>query len=130
MTVIDVGANVGLTMLAWAAVGDKGRVVAVEPRSDNCRLLLLSAGLNSAYTIELLPVAADRARGLAHLGVAIGTNGGFVSDDSSALLDGRAVIVPTFPLDELVDGPVHLIRVESRGGGLVMEGAASIISEY
>ena len=132
MTVVDVGANVGyFTMLAWAAVGNEGRVVAVEPRSDNCRLLLLSAGLNSAFSIELLPVAADRNRGLAHLGVAIGTNGGFVPDDPSALLDGRAVIVPTFPLDELVDGPVHLIKVDVEGAeGRVMEGAASIISAY
>lgn len=65
MTVVDVGANVGyFTMLAWAAVGDDGRVVAIEPKSDNCRLLLLSAGLNSAFTIELLPVAADRAKDL------------------------------------------------------------------
>ena len=132
MTVIDVGANVGyFTMLAWAAVGNGGRVVAVEPRSDNCRLLLLSAGLNNAYTIELLPVAADRTRGLAHLGVAIGTNGGFVSDDPSALLDGQAVVVPTFPLDDLVDGPVHLIKVDVEGAeGRVMDGAASIIATH
>ncbi len=132
MTVVDVGANVGyFTMLAWAAVGDGGRVVAVEPRSDNCRLLLLSAGLNGAFTIELLPVAADRTRGLAHLGVAIGTNGGFVADDPKALLDGSAVIVPTFPLDELVDGPVHLIKVDVEGAeGRVMDGAADLISTH
>ncbi len=132
MTVVDVGANVGyFTMLAWAAVGDGGRVVAVEPRSDNCRLLLLSAGLNGAFTIELLPVAADRTRGLAHLGVAIGTNGGFVPDDPRALLDGSAVVVPTFPLDEVVDGPVHLIKVDVEGAeGRVMDGAASIISTH
>jgi FkbM family methyltransferase len=132
MTVIDVGANVGyFTMLAWAAVGNMGRVVAVEPRSDNCRLLLLSAGLNGAFTIELLPLAADRNRGLAHLGAAIGTNGGFVSDEPSALLDGSAVIVPTFPLDELIEGPVHLIKVDVEGAeGRVIDGAASIISSH
>lgn len=132
MTVVDIGANVGyFTMLAWAAVGDGGRVVAVEPRSDNCRLLLLSAGLNSAFSIELLPVAADRNRGLAHLGVAIGTNGGFVGDDPSALLDGRAVVVPTFPLDDLVDGPVDLIKVDVEGAeGRVMDGAASLLATY
>src|ERR1035438_8642446 len=41
MTAVDIGANLGYyTMLASRLVGPAGRVVAVEPNSENCRLLL------------------------------------------------------------------------------------------
>ena len=132
MSVIDVGANVGyFTMLAWAAVGAEGRVIAIEPRSENCRLLLLSVGLNQAVSVELLPIAADRERGFAHFGTYIGTNGGLLADNASALLDGRGVVVPTFALDELVNGPVDLIKLDVEGAeGRVIDGARALVAEW
>ncbi len=64
MTVVDVGANLGYySLLASRLVGPSGRVVALEPNSENCRLLLSSLRLNGSSNVQLLPVAADRARG-------------------------------------------------------------------
>ena len=63
MTVVDVGANLGYySLLASRLVGPTGRVVALEPNSENCRLLLSSLRLNDITNVQLLPVAADRAR--------------------------------------------------------------------
>ena len=43
MTVVDVGANIGYyTVLASQLVGPSGRVVALEPNSENLRLMLAS----------------------------------------------------------------------------------------
>ena len=65
MTVIDVGANLGYySLLASRLVGPTGRVVALEPNSENCRLLLSSLRLNDITNVQLLPVAADRATGM------------------------------------------------------------------
>jgi len=43
MTVVDIGANIGYySILASELVGPEGRVFAIEPNSENCRLLVSS----------------------------------------------------------------------------------------
>ena len=129
MTVVDVGANVGLyTLLASALVGSAGRVVAVEPSSENCRLILLSLEANEAANVELFPVALDRARGWSNLSGHFGSNGGLVPADPSSLASGWSEIVPTFALDDLVDGPVHFLKIDVEGAeGRVVAGAQRIL---
>ena len=76
MTVVDVGANLGYySLLAAHLVGPDGRVVALEPNSENCRLLLSSLRLNSVTNVELLPVAADVSPGWAYYATHVGSNG-------------------------------------------------------
>ncbi|MBO0835121.1 MAG: hypothetical protein J2P28_06320, partial [Actinobacteria bacterium] len=44
MTVVDAGANIGyFSLLASRAVGARGRVIAIEPNSENSRLILINA---------------------------------------------------------------------------------------
>lgn len=130
MTVVDVGANVGLyTLLASSLVGVTGRVVAVEPSSENCRLILLSVEANNADNVELFPVALDRARGWSNLSGHFGSNGGLVSADTSSLQSGWSEIVPTVALDDLVDGPVHFLKIDVEGAeGRVVAGAQRILT--
>jgi FkbM family methyltransferase len=132
MTVVDVGANIGyFTLLASTLVGPAGRVVAIEPNSENCRLLLMSVELNQAANVELLPVALDNRRGWSHFTTHIGANGGLIDGSAKNLASGYGVIVPTFRLDELLDGPVHLIKLDLEGGeGRAVEGATRLISEF
>ncbi len=128
MTVIDVGANIGYySILASALVGPTGRVVALEPNSENCRLLLSSLRLNGTANVQLLPVAADTARGWAYYSTHVGSNGGLVAD--SELLSHPGTVVPTFPLDDLVDGPVGFLKMDVEGAeGRVVQGATRIIT--
>jgi FkbM family methyltransferase len=129
MTVVDVGANVGLyTMLASSLVGKSGRVVAVEPNSENCRLILLSLDANDAENVELLPLALDRGRGWSNLSGHFGSNGGLVSGDAAGLTSGWSEIVPTFALDDLVQDPVHFLKIDVEGAeGRVVAGAQRIL---
>jgi FkbM family methyltransferase len=129
MTVVDVGANLGLyTLLASKLVGPAGRVVAIEPSSENCRLILLSVDTNRAENVELLPLALDRGRGWSNLSGHFGSNGGLVSGDASSLASGWSEIVPTFALDDLVQGPVDFLKIDVEGAeGRVVAGAQRIL---
>ncbi len=127
MTVVDVGANLGYySLLASRLVGTSGRVIALEPNSENCRLLLSSLRLNGSSNVELLPVAADVATGWAYYSTHVGSNGGLVDDGD--LLDHPGVVVPTFRLDQLVTGPVDFLKMDVEGAeGRVVRGATGII---
>lgn len=131
MTFVDVGANIGLySMLAASLVGSEGRVIAVEPNSENCRLLMLSVHRNDARHVSLHPVACGPERGYAAIRTALGSNGGFIESEGEALLDPTAIVVPVAPLDDLVDGPVDLVKIDVEGAeALVMSGAHRIIDE-
>ena len=127
MTVVDVGANLGYySLLASRLVGTSGRVIALEPNSENCRLLLSSLRLNGSTNVELLPVAADVATGWAYYSTHVGSNGGLI--DGGDLLAHPGVVVPTFRLDELVSGRVDFLKMDVEGAeGRVVRGATGII---
>jgi FkbM family methyltransferase len=129
MTVVDVGANLGyFSLLAARLVGPTGRVVALEPNSENCRLLLSSLRLSGTTNVELLPVAADEAPGWAYYSTHVGSNGGLIDDGD--LLTRPGVVVPTFRLDDLVDGPVGFLKMDVEGAeGRVVRGATRIIEQ-
>jgi FkbM family methyltransferase len=129
MTVVDVGANLGyFSLLASKLVGPAGRVIALEPNSENCRLLLSSLRLSDASNVELFPVAADEAPGWAYYATHVGSNGGLVDDDD--LLSRFGTVVPTFRLDDLVDGKVDFLKMDVEGAeGRVVRGATRIIEK-
>jgi FkbM family methyltransferase len=130
MTVLDIGANIGYySLLASRLAGPAGRVLAFEPNSENCRLLLLSAAMNGADNLELLPVGLDERRGWSYFSTALGTNG-CLRPGGPALADGSGFVVPVFTLDELTDGPVDLIKIDVEGAEhRVFTGARRILAE-
>ena len=101
-------------------------MVALEPNSENCRLLLSSLRLNRSTNVELLPVAADVATGWAYYSTHVGSNGGLI--DSDELLAHPGVVVPTFRLDELVSARVDFLKMDVEGAeGRVVRGATRLI---
>ena len=129
MTVVDVGANLGYySLLASRLVGPSGKVVALEPNSENCRLLLSSLRLHASTNVELIPVAADAATGWAYYSTHVGSNGGIIDD--ADLLARPGVVVPTFRLDDLVEEPVGFLKMDVEGAeGRVVEGATRILEQ-
>ena len=126
-TVVDVGANLGYyALLAAKLVGPGGRVVALEPNSENCRLLLSSLRLGGVANVQLFPVAADATTGWAYYSTHVGSNGGFVEDGD--LLAHPGVVVPTFRIDDIVQGPVAFLKMDVEGAeGRVVKGASRLI---
>jgi len=132
MVVADIGANIGYySMLAARLVGPRGRVVAIEPNSENCRLIVMSSRANGFSNVEVWPIALDEEQGWSYFSAHIGSNGGLIPGDDDDLGDGRGLVVPTFPFDELFDGPLGLVKIDVEGAeGRVVAGAQKLISTH
>ncbi len=115
-TVLDIGANIGVhSVLAGKLVGPNGRVIAVEPYSENCRLILRSFRANGFTNLELFPIAADDQPGWTYFGVSIGSNAGLFDETDGELVDRRSLVVPRFALDSIVTGKVDFIKIDIEG---------------
>lgn len=124
--VIDVGANVGFFTQYFARwVGPRGRVVAIEPETENHAELvrrLAAAGL--ADRVRAPRAAADAASGTARLMV----NRDHPGDHRLA---DAGEPVPALTLDEVAAGEaaVSLIKIDVQGVEMrVLEGAAVILA--
>ena len=90
MTVIDVGANIGVfTMLAASLVGPSGRVLAVEPNPLNARMAEASRRLNGFDHVTVLQAAAGPGAGM----LAINTS--FSNGTTAAIDDGQVMQADT-----------------------------------
>jgi FkbM family methyltransferase len=129
MSVIDVGANVGLySILASQRVGDAGAVWAFEPSRESILRLEKNLGLNGCQGVHVVPLAlsdtADPALRLTsdpgfgdayrYLAPTPGMPG------SSRNGDARAELVSVTTLDrwaaEIAIGPVDFLKVDIEGG--------------
>jgi len=131
MTFVDIGANVGFHALLGARlVGPTGRVIAVEPLSENCRSILTSVAENDFANLTLLAVALDDHQGWCHLSTHIGSNTSLISDAADHIARGYGTIVPTFRLDDLIDGPIDVIKIDVEGSeARAVAGASRLIAE-
>ncbi len=118
MTVLDVGANVGLyTALLSHAVGSAGRVIAFEPDPESFRYLQQTVRENGATNVELVPMAAARRDGVARLYTS-SSNRGDNRLYESELCDG-SVEVGTVRLDAFLAGSgverVDFVKIDVQG---------------
>ena len=127
---VDVGANLGYyTVVAGAAVGPGGRVVAVEPEPRNAALLEENVRLNGYEDrVEIVTAAAGEAQGSTLLHLSDANLGDHRAFDSG---DGRqAVEVPIVALDDLpaLAGRVDVVKIDVQGAeAAVLRGARRLI---
>lgn len=119
-TFVDVGANVGyFTMLGAVLVGPRGRVVAVEPRRENCALIERSVAENRLENVELLRAAAGACRSTEILHVLPGATNGIIpsAPDPTVPENAERESVDVFPLDELLGDSigVRAIKMDIEG---------------
>jgi FkbM family methyltransferase len=130
-TFIDGGANLGLlSLLASRLVGPKGRVVAVEPFPAAIERLRRNIAANDASNITVHEAAAWDGSGVQDMfefadteidGMSLGRR----SDRDVA----RSWTVPTVRIDELVEGPVRLIKLDVEGAEWpALRGAARLLT--
>ncbi len=120
MTVVDVGANFGYyTLLFGDAVGDTGRVLAVEPNPDAVSLLSETILLNGhASRTQVIPCALAASEGAALLYAPDGEPKNAMIVDRAGLPGGRTMEVQIRTLDQLaLELPkVDLVKIDAEGG--------------
>jgi FkbM family methyltransferase len=118
MTVVDVGANIGLyTALAASTVGPAGRVIAVEPERRNADLIRETLALNHFTNVDVIQAAISDTTGAGQL---------FLNEENKAdhrifdrAASRAAVPVEFYRLDDLLTrmtvGRVDVIKVDIQG---------------
>lgn len=115
-TFIDVGANIGVHVAdAARIVGAQGRVVAIEPNTENCRLLLLTVEKNNLHNVTLIPSALSDVGEWTWFGTHIGSNGGVLHSNREILAEGFGSVVPVRRLDDIAPVDTRLIKIDVEG---------------
>ena len=133
MTVVDVGANIGLyTALAAKGVGPSGRVLALEPDPESFEFLRRTVALNVFENVEPIQFAASAATGNAEL-YRNPDNRGDSRLYADPLLGDNPLAVRTTTLDELLGSrsirDVDVLKIDTQGAeGLVLAGAREMLA--
>lgn len=138
MTVIDVGANVGVyTFSAAEQVGSTGRVVAVEPFSGCVRCLEETKRLNQLDWVTICAGAASDQPKTARLSLrsASELNEVVTADNlENSSIDGDYEEIACFPLDSLLDQgitQVDWLKIDAEGHEMqVLKGSDRILTEF
>ena len=130
MTVVDVGANVGVyTGLFSKSVGPNGKVIALEPSLSNWRALCKAASMNHWSNVELHQVAAADRSGQMRFECSVFNSGNNAL--SADCRGGEGLEVQVALLDSIVAGrEVQFIKIDVQGWeASVLRGARQTLSE-
>ncbi|MBE9121947.1 FkbM family methyltransferase [Tychonema sp. LEGE 07199] len=138
MTVIDVGANVGVyTFTAARRVGATGRVLAVEPFTGCLRCLEETCKINEFDSVTICAGAASDRIGTARLQLYAATelNEIVTGDAAQSMQIGSFEEVPCFTLDSLVEqenvNRVDYLKIDAEGHEMsVLIGGEKILSKF
>lgn len=136
MTVIDVGANVGVyTFSAAQQVGETGQVLAVEPFSGCVRCLQETQRLNELNWVKVCAGAASDRHSKARLSLRAASELNEIVTDTATATEGNFEEVACFPLDSLIEqeGLTHIdwLKIDAEGHEMqVLAGSERILKEF
>lgn len=126
---IDAGANIGFfTVLMSKLVGDRGKVLAIEPDRRNVEKLKKNLDINSCSNVEILPFALGARRGKAMLHYTADNGGSSLFATRDTIVD-TTIEVNVETIDHLrlrLPQEPYLLKMDIEGG----EYAALTGSEY
>lgn len=124
---VDVGANFGYYTLLWCAANSANRVLAIEASPKNARALRENVARNGfSDRVTLLECAVTREKG--QLTFDLGSDEETGWGGISSGMEGGTITVPGERLDDLVDEPVTVLKVDCEGADAwVIEGAAELL---
>lgn len=138
MTVIDVGANVGVyTFSAAQKVGSTGKVFAVEPFSACVQCMEETCQINQLSWVKICPGAASDRNGKAYLAIhnASELNEIIVPDHTNNFRSQQYEEVNCFSLDSLVESEnisnLDWIKIDAEGHEMkVLEGSELLLQRF
>jgi FkbM family methyltransferase len=122
MTVIDVGAHVGIySLLASAKVGSCGKVVAIEPSPANARLLKQHLSVNQCRNVEVIEAAvADKQGQIVFKYRPKATDPGSFANSMAYDISGENANVQVRTLDDICgDLSPAIIKIDVEGAELL-----------
>ncbi|GAP93930.1 FkbM family methyltransferase [Leptolyngbya sp. NIES-2104] len=134
MTVIDVGANVGVyTFSAASRVGKEGCVIAVEPFSGCVHCLEETRQINDFSQVRICAGAASDRVGTVKLSLQSASELNEVVDADSNI--ENAEVVKCFTLDSLIEAEqidrINLLKLDAEGHEMqVLQGSDRILTEF
>lgn len=132
---IDVGANIGIHTIRLAKlVGPSGNIIAIEPDQELVRRNNGNLRINGLENVRLIQAAASDIGGEGASLYRPGpqdSNKGRASLLPHTYLTGSMATVPTVRLDDVIDGPVALIKIDVEGHeAAVVSGGVGTIEKY
>lgn len=134
MTVVDVGANIGLFTLAAAhLVGSEGHVIAFEPLQRNYYFLITNVTMNGYTNVWMEQMAVSNTEGYLDL-YCFGTDNLSLSDKViQGWGSGKSEAVPCCRLDHYLEtrgiSKVDVVKIDVEGAEkYVLEGMRNILS--
>jgi len=125
---LDVGANIGVyALMAAKKVGSEGKVIAVEPESENCKLLMKNVRVNKHKNIVPIKGALSSFEGKSQLYLSA-----YSGKHSLVVKGSRQVEVPvtttTKLLNKLDVAKVDLMKIDTEGAEIeVLKGSREFL---
>jgi FkbM family methyltransferase len=132
MTVIDIGANLGVYSLPMARlVAPHGRVIAYEPAQETCNLLQHSRALNEASGLEIITAALSDTEGQARLMAGTSSELNVLSHSTGER--GETVEVTTLDIEDTKRNwpPADFIKIDAEGEEAhILAGGAAFFARH
>jgi FkbM family methyltransferase len=136
MTVLDVGANVGVyTFSAAQQVGETGRVIAVEPFSGCVHCMEETCRVNNLSQVTICAGAASDRNGMIRLSLHGASELNEVITDDATPVAGNVEEVPCYALDSLVErenlNRVDWLKIDAEGHEMqVLKGSDRLLKDF
>lgn len=114
-TLVDLGANIGLTSLWLARTYGFKKVVAVEPSPENAEIVRINLR-NNGLTGEVVEAAVGARNGTAHFAASPESNQGRLSTGDSDGFDVAVVTVDSVLKAGDIDGVIDVLKLDIEGG--------------
>lgn len=135
-TVLDIGANIGLTALEFAAKVSDGRVICFEPSPENFDRIKENIALNSFNNITAVNVGIGDNAGQFNLYNVVDSNPGMkriLNVDVAENFTSESILIDTLEsqLNKLNIQRVHAIKIDVEGFELkVLHSAKFVLQQY